>query len=192
MLAAGVGETRRPATERALGFGQSHRASDERDGSTVDLNKLSTADKVIGLSAVAFLIAMFLPWYGLDFGDLGSGSNSGWDYFLTGILPLLIVLIMVAQIALSRFSDTELPQPPIPWSRVHLVAGAVVAVLLILRTIIGSSEGSGAFEVDLDRMYGLWVALAAALGVGVGGFLKDQEAEDVVAGPTTAPPTTPY
>jgi hypothetical protein len=149
----------------------------------MDLNKLTTAEKVIIASGILFLISMFLPWWGLDFGEFGSASNSGWDYFLTGILPLLIIIAMVGQIALAKFSTTELPKPPLPWNQLHMILGAIVAVLLILRVIIGSSEGSGGFEVDLDRMWGLWVALVAAIGVGVGGFLKSKDPEDTYAGP---------
>jgi hypothetical protein len=149
----------------------------------MDLNKLTTGEKVIVASGIVFLIAMFLPWWGLDFGDLGSASNNGWDYFLTGILPLLIIIAMITQIALAKFSTTELPKPPLPWNQIHMIAGAVVAVLLILRVVIGSSEGSGDFEVDLDRMYGLWVALLAAIGVAVGGYLKSREPEQTYVGP---------
>jgi len=143
----------------------------------MDLNKLSTGDKVIAGSGIVFLISMFLPWWGLDFGEFGSASNNGFDYFLTGWLPLLIVIAMVAVIYITRFTTTQLPKPPLPWSQVFLIAGGVVAVLLVLRVIIGSSEGSGGFEVDLDRMWGLWVAVLAAIGVGAGGFLKSKEPE---------------
>jgi peptidoglycan/LPS O-acetylase OafA/YrhL len=148
----------------------------------VDLNKLSTADRVIGISAIVFLIAMFLPWYGLDFGEFGEASNSGWDYFLSGILPLLLAIVMVAQIAISKFSTTKLPEIPLAWNQVHMIAGAVIAVLLILRTVIGADEGAGGFEVDLDRMYGLFVALIAAIGLAVGGFLKSREPEELTSG----------
>jgi hypothetical protein len=69
-------------------------------------------------------------------------------------------------------------------------------VLLILRVVIGASEGSGGFEVDLDRMWGLWVALVAAIGVGVGGFLKSKEPEEAYSsfpqgGPGAPPPPPP-
>ena len=67
----------------------------------MDLNKLSTGDKVIAGSGILFLISMFLPWWGLDFGEFGSASNNGFDYFLTGWLPLLIIIAMVAQIAVA-------------------------------------------------------------------------------------------
>ena len=62
-----------------------------------------------------------------------------------------------------------------------LIAGGVVAVLLVLRLLIGSSEEALGVEIDLDRMWGLWVALLAALGVGAGGFLKSKEPEPVAS-----------
>jgi NADH:ubiquinone oxidoreductase subunit 6 (subunit J) len=148
----------------------------------VDLNKLSTADKVIGASAILFLLALFMPWYGL-----AGGSNNGWDYFLTGILPLLIAAAMVAVIVIQRFTTTELPKPPIPWSQIHLIAGAVIVVLLLLRVLITSDVEVLGESFDLDRKYGLWIALIAAIGLGVGGYLKNQESEDAIAGPSVPP-----
>jgi len=149
----------------------------------MDLNKLSTADKVIGASALLFLIAMFMPWYGL-----AGGNYNGWDYFLTGILPLLIALAMVAVIAIQRFTTTELPRPPIPWSLIHLIAGIAIAVLVLLRLLITSDVEAAGVSFDLDRKYGLWISLIAALGLAVGGYRKNQESEEALAGPGTTPP----
>jgi len=47
------------------------------------------------------------------------------------------------------------------------------------------------FEIDLDRMWGLWVALLAALGVGVGGFLKSKAPQDTVPAPPPGAPGMP-
>jgi hypothetical protein len=156
----------------------------------MDFNKLSTADKVIGASAIVFLIAFFLPWWGLE-NEFGSGSNNGLDYFLTGILPLLIVLTMVVFIGIQRFSTTQLPPAPLPWGQIYLIAGAVVAVLVVLRLIVPSSESAFGVDIDLDRMYGMFVAALAAIGVGVGGFLKSKEPEDSYSGPTSYPGSPP-
>jgi hypothetical protein len=64
---------------------------------------------------------------------------------------------------------------------------------LVLRLLIGSDKigsirGTG---VSLDRKFGLFIALLAAVGVAVGAFLKYQAKEDDAAGagPGTAPPT---
>ena len=150
----------------------------------MDLDRLSTADKVIGASAILFLIALFMPWYGL-----AGASNNGWDYFLTGILPLLIAAEMVAVIAIQRFSTTELPKPPIPWSQIQLMAGVMIVVLLLLRVLITSDVEVLGESFDLARKYGLWIALIAAVGLGVGGFLKNQESQGAITRPS-APPST--
>ena len=56
---------------------------------------LNGDQQLAGLAALALLVSMFLPWWGLDFGEFGSASNNGFDYFLTGWLPLLIVIAIL-------------------------------------------------------------------------------------------------
>jgi hypothetical protein len=152
----------------------------------VDLSKLTTADKLILAGGIAYLIFMFLPWYGIEgFSDVG---NTGWDYFLGGILPLILILVMAAQVIISRFSpDTKLPDPPVPWSQVHLIAGAAAAIIVLLRTIIGSDVELVGDDFSLDRKVGLFLALIAAIVVAAGGFLKSQEGDD--AAPATGSDT---
>jgi len=156
------------------------------------VDKLTTADKVIFGSAIVFLISLFLPWYGITEGGIDFNSK-GTDYFLTGWLPLLLAIVMVAQIAITRFSpDTKLPDPPMPWGQIHMLAGIACAVLLVLRLAIVSDDvaGFGDTGVDLDRKYGLFLALLAAIGLAIGGFLKNQEGETDTAAPSG--PATPF
>jgi hypothetical protein len=161
----------------ALAFPPSLNPPPEAD--SVDLTKLTTSEKLIAGSGILFLIAMFLPWYGIDTG-FGSVDNSGWDYFLGAILPLILIVVMVAQILVSKFSpNTNLPDPPVPWSQVHLFAGVVAAILVILRLLIGSDDVGGVdVGVDLDRKIGLFLGVIAGIGAAVGGFLKSQEGDD--------------
>lgn len=146
----------------------------------MDLSKLTTGDKLVLGGGIAYLIFMFLPWYGYGGTD---ASNSGWDYFLGGVLPLILIVVMVVHVAITRFSpETTLPDLPLPWGQVHLIAGGIAAVLVLLRTIIGSDiEGFGV-SFDLDRKYGLFLALIAAVVVAAGGYLKSTEGDDAPAG----------
>jgi len=154
----------------------------------VDLSKLTTADKVVAGSALALLIASFLPWFGIDFdtgfGNSGSVTGNGWDVgFLWGGIPVILGLLMVAQIAVSRFSpDTTLPD--LPWSKIHLGLGIAAAVLVVLKLLIGYEE----LGVTLDRKWGLFVAAIAAVALAVGGFLKYQELEAGGGAAPAAPP----
>ena len=149
----------------------------------MDLNKLSTGDKVIGASGILLFIFSFLPWYGL-----GSGSRNGWDYFFFGIIPVLLGLLMVAAVIVTKLTDTKLPELPLPLGTILLIVGGIAAVLVLLRLIIGDSVdlGLGSLgdtlgidtKIDLDRKYGLFLAFLATLGLVGGAFLKTKEAAE--------------
>jgi hypothetical protein len=160
----------------------------------MDFNKLTTADRVVGISAAVFLLMFFLPWYGK-----GDYNRSGAAFLLTGWIPLLLVAGMVTLIVLTRFTTTNLPKAPLPWGQVYLIAGVVVAVLLLLRVIIASTYDLVGFEdVTLDRKIPLFLAFLASIGIAAGGFLKSKEPEPVTSGgavqggyPGTQPPPPP-
>jgi len=153
----------------------------------VDLNKLTQSERVIGISAIALFIFSFFPWYGKF-----SGSRNGWDYFLFGVIPVLLGIIMVVQIALVRFSQTKLPDLPITWAQVHLIAGGLAALLVLLKLIIGDKVGGGTLlgtpipSISLDRKFGIYLSFLATIGLVVGAFLKNQESAE--AAPPAAPP----
>jgi hypothetical protein len=85
---------------------------------------------------------------------------------------------MVSHVLVSAFSDTQLPDPPVPWSQVHLGTGVVAAVLVVLRLVIRSDDISGIDTgFELDRKFGLFLAVIAAIVVSVGGFRKAGEGD---------------
>ena len=148
----------------------------------MDLNKLTQGEKVIAGSAIALLIFSFLPWYGVDLKILTvtrSYNRNGWDYFLFGVIPLLLAVAMVGLIALNRFSDTKLPDPPLPWGQIHLIAGCVAGALVLLKLLIGDSVGG----FDLDRKFGIFLAVLAGIGLAAGGFLKSREPAEAAPPP---------
>src|SRR5436190_13216043 len=104
---------------------------------------------------IFYFICMFLPWYGVD----GGGSNSGWDYFLGGVIPLILIGVMVAHVGVTTFTDTEVPEPPVPWAVVHRGVGIAAAVIVLLRLLIGSDVCAFNICFDLDRQFGLFLAL---------------------------------
>jgi hypothetical protein len=152
----------------------------------VDFSKLSTPDKIIGGGAIVYLISMFLPWYGF-----GAFTNSGFSYFLGGIIPLILIAAVVARVAITRFSpDTKLPDLPVPWSQAPLGAAGAAAVIVLLRTIIGSDKvGSLSAGITFDRKYGLFIALLSSIAVAAGAFMKYQAKEDDAPAGGSTPPT---
>jgi hypothetical protein len=133
----------------------------------VDLSKLKTSDKIIVIAGAVLFISSFLPWFKLEaFGF--SATASGWDvgFFWAGI-PGLLGLAAAAAIVSSKMFDVKLPELPMGWGQAFLIAGAVSAVIVVLKLIIG--------EDVVDRAYGLFLATIAALGFAGGGFLAFQE-----------------
>src|SRR4051794_35909086 len=100
---------------------------------------------------------MFLPWFkaDVDLGPLGSSSNSvnGFHYFFQGTFPLLVILLIVALIAVIRFSpDTKLPDNPVGWSKTIVIAAGVAGFLILTRIL--SVDGPSAY---VDRGIGLYL-----------------------------------
>jgi hypothetical protein len=158
----------------------------------VDLSKLKASDWLIGGGAIVFLISLFLPWYGIE--EFGSTfNNSGADYFLTGWLPLLLILAAFVLTVLPRLADgVNLPETFGPVTRLQaaLIAAGAAAVLVILRLLI-SSDNVVDIDTDfeLDRKYGLFIALIAAIAVAAGAFMKYQGKEDDAGTASSGPPT---
>jgi len=137
----------------------------------MDLNKLTTGDKVIGGSGIVLFIFSFLPWFKYD-GGFVTVTQSGWHFFFTGIIPVLLGLVMIAWIVATKLADVDLPELPVPEGLLLLGMGALAAVLVILRLLIG---GDDAGTDLLDRTIWLFIAVLAAIGLAGGAFVRFQE-----------------
>lgn len=151
----------------------------------MDLNKLSTGDKVIGVSGVLLFIFAFFKWYGISVPGGTAGFN-GYHYFLFGVIPVILGVAMIVQIALDRFSAVDMPKlGALTWGQVHLILGSVAFVLVLLKLAIGDDY----FSVGLDRKFGIFLSVIAAAGLAAGGFLKMRESQgEPATGGTTPPP----
>jgi hypothetical protein len=148
----------------------------------VDLNKLNTGDKVIVGSGILLFIAYFLTWFTAEFEGDGffdvSADATGSDVgFLWSTFPMLIGLLLAGLVIASKLFDVKLPELPIPWGQAFLGAGALAALLVILKLIIGEDD-EGIPGVEINRGIGIFLATIAAIGLAVGGYLKMQAAED--------------
>ena len=149
----------------------------------MDLNKLSTSDKVIAGSGILLFIAYFLPWFTADAGIVSVDATGGDVGFLWATLPMLLGLVMAGVVIASKLFDVKLPELPVPWGQAMLGAGALAAVLVVLKLIIGEdADGAEALGIDISRGIGIFLATIAALGLAAGGFLQLQEGDDAPAG----------
>jgi hypothetical protein len=57
---------------------------------------------------------------------------------------------MIVQIVLARVLSVRLPEPPVPWSQIHLILGIFVAVVLVIKLVrLTDSLGYGAYSAIL-------------------------------------------
>ena len=151
----------------------------------MDLNKLTLADRIILGSGIVLFIAYFLTWFtvefdGSEFGFGGSADAKGSDVdFIWSTFPMLIGLLLAGLVVASKLFDVKLPELPITWGQAFLGAGALAAILVVLKLIIGESD-EGIPGVEVNRGIGIFLASLAAIGLAVGGFLKMQSGEDDV------------
>jgi hypothetical protein len=131
----------------------------------MDLSKF-TRDEII-MAGVALLLAidlLFLPWFDISvsFGDFhvsatssGTGSPDGW----LGVLAVLAALAVIADLALERFGNVDLPAINGGHATTRFVLACVAAGFVALKFL---------FHIHFDLFgFGFWAAivLAAALVV---------------------------
>lgn len=149
----------------------------------MEVDKLSTGEKVSAVSAVLLFIFMFFDWFGVEVsgvpgytGSVGGAGGSAWDAL--DVIPIFLMLAIVAAIgvAVVRLTDADL-EPPVSMNAIVAVLGGL-AVLLILYRIVDQPGGSGDFggvEVNVTLKLGIFLAFAAAVGIAYGGYSAMRE-----------------
>ena len=123
-------------------------------------------------------IFSFFSWFKweYDLGPYGGGrsfTQNGWDYFFTGIVPVLLGLALVGYVVVTKVLDgVKLPELPVGWPLVVLGTAGLAAILVILRLLIG---GDDAGTDTLDRGFGLFLSTLAVIGL-AGGQHQDRNA----------------
>lgn len=142
----------------------------------MDLKKLTTGDMVLAGSGILLFIFSFFTWFKFEssaFGQTFGVNQNGWHFFLTGIVPALIALALIAYVVLTKLVDgVDLPKVSVGYPLVVLGLAALAAVLVVLRLLIGGDDNG---TDVLDRAFGMYLATLAALALAAGGFLKFQE-----------------
>jgi hypothetical protein len=146
----------------------------------MDTGRLRTGELVAGVSGLALLIIMFLPWFGLDFGggealeDLGvsvtvpevSEDFNAWESFDFIDLVLFVTAVVAIGLAVAT-ATSQTVNVPVATSAITAGLGILSTVLVIYRIIDPVGEA--------DRRYGIFLGLIAAAGVAVGGWMSMQE-----------------
>jgi hypothetical protein len=170
----------------------------------MDVDRLSTGEKIAGASAVLLFIFMFFDWFSADVegGLISVDVGNAWDTL--DLIPIILMVAIIAAVAVAIIRLTDaLFEPPISMNAVVAILGAI-SVLLILYRIINPPD-SGVPTVDIGPALGIFLSLIAAAGLTYGGYRAMQEEGSSFAelgdqfsnrggsggGPTQPPASTP-
>lgn len=119
-------------------------------------------------------VALFLPWY-----EFGGVQHDAWNSLTVAELPAavaaLLALSLVAATILQR--SPALPVALAVWTT---TVGLVAVVAVVVRVLVLPGAAS-------ERCYGLWLALAGAIGVLVAGWLSMRDERPFWGVPASGP-----
>ena len=121
-----------------------------------DPNRLTTGDRITGISTALLLVSLFLPWYGVSFLGINAEADglTGHGYLY---IVLLLCLAILGYLGLRAGSE-ELPaRLPLAHEQRLLAATGVNAALVLLAFLIKPEETSWRF----GAVTGVLAALAA-------------------------------
>jgi hypothetical protein len=125
-------------------------------------------ERVTWVSALVLAVSAFTGWY-VGEGEGPSLSVIGWH---TGVVGQLVFFIGLAVLALVGLREAGIDLPAgVPESLVVIFLGSAATILVLIRVIDIPEE----FLPARGRGVGLWIALAASLGVILAGLLEAAE-----------------
>lgn len=124
-------------------------------------------EQVAWVAGLVLAVSAFTGWYSGE-GDF-TLSVTGWHTGILGKLVFFIGLAIVLVVALRR-TGVDLPAA-VPESLLIVALGSLATILVLIRIISVPEE----FLPADGRAAGLWISLAAAVAVIVGGLLRASE-----------------
>lgn len=141
----------------------------------MDADRLSTGEKIAGVSAILLFVFMFFDWFTVSASNgfiTVSAGGSAWDAL--DVIPIILMVAIVAAVgvAVARLTDADV-EPAVSMNAVVSILG-IIAVLLVLYRIV-SPPDSGVSGISVDPAVGIFLGLIAAAGIAYGGYRAMQE-----------------
>lgn len=123
-----------------------------------DAASLSQTDRIIGGATVVLFISLFLPWFSVSFGSIGSVSADGLTSHGYEYITLIVSLAVIGLLALGALGLWKLPaSSPVGRDQLLLI-GTGISFVLVLLGFLFKPGGSG-----VGWSFGAFVALVAAV-----------------------------
>lgn len=136
----------------------------------VDLNDLSTNDKIVGGCSLGLVISLlFFNWHSVDtgFGTYTVKATGDPNGFY-GLLALLLTFAVGGSFLAKKLADVELPELPIPWGQAWLYGAGGIEGLLLIK-LISETEALG---------LGAYLSIILGGGLAYGAFMMSKEGDE--------------
>jgi hypothetical protein len=143
----------------------------------MDVDRLSTGEKIAGASAVLLFIFMFFDWFSVDVSNGligGSAGGNAWDFL--DVIPIILTLAIIAAVAVAviRLTDAVF-EPPVSINAVVAILGAISVLLILYRIVSPPGPDVDIPGVDVSPALGIFLGLIASVGIAYGGYRAMQE-----------------
>src|SRR5436190_7796186 len=131
----------------------------------MDVRRLRAGELMAATGGAALLVSLFLPWYR---STSGGPKLSAWQAL--AVNDVILALIAISALALLFVTAThDVPALPIAVNSMVTLFGLVGLILVLVR-VVWMPGGAD------ERAWGLWLGLAGAAAVVVGGWIgmRDQ------------------
>jgi hypothetical protein len=144
-----------------------------------DTTRIRFGEMIAAGSGLVLIISLFLEWYNISaktaFVNASQGF-SGWKAL--GFIDILLFLIGLVAIAVAVTKAMNVLPKSLPASPglIVLALGGLALLLVLFRLLSIPDNGAGSIPgVDVGRSFGIFIALLAAAGVTLGGWLSWNE-----------------
>jgi hypothetical protein len=142
----------------------------------MDVDKLSSGEKVAGVSAVLLFVFMFFDWFSVEVSGgngivsaAAVGAGSAWDTL--DFIPIVLVIAILAALGVAalRLTDSVF-EPTIPANAVVAILGGLSFLLILFRIVDTPDLGVSGLPIDVSPSLGIFLGLLAAAGIAYGGY----------------------
>lgn len=147
----------------------------------MDLKRVSRGERIAAVSALLLFVFMFFDWFTprvaevADFSGEVPGGGSAWDTLSVIPLFLMLAIVVALVVGLARLIDADL-EPRISMNAIVAGLGALAALLILFRILDPPDISAfGGVGVETTRQLGVFLGLAAAIGIAAGGYSAMRE-----------------